>query len=432
MCLPGMTEAIAAKILDWVDPDDAMRPGGAEREQYSDLHVPYAPRNGCPARLEELLLIPDMSRDLLFGRDLNLDYQLSAHETGDRAERMGSQTGGIAIPWASLLTLYSAERNVNARGLPRIFLNEPNLRKLHGQLTRVMEPAAAEFIIWYRQLGPVSTEKSGPRQPPPPPMMTGPSPGPSMGVPAGMTVPSVPTASAGGRGGQPPTIGVGGPMQGAAGSPLSAGAGSPPGASPSQAGAGQTPQGMDAPLDLDRPARFTIDSVLDLIGARVMASPPGSREPKFLESPFAAERTAMQSYLPALLDETSVTADVVLRGRVNINTAPRAVLRAAPGMDERLVETICSNRTVDTENTGRQHPIWLLTEGLVDLQTMRALLPNMTCGGGVFRAQVVGYFEEGGPVARAEVVVDATVRPPRPVLWTDLRIRGHGIARGEL
>ena len=43
-----MTEAIADAILDWIDPDDAPRPFGAEAEYYQGLGVPYVPRNGVP------------------------------------------------------------------------------------------------------------------------------------------------------------------------------------------------------------------------------------------------------------------------------------------------------------------------------------------------------------------------------------------------
>ena len=195
---------------------------------------------------------------------------------------------------------------------------------------------------------------------------------------------------------------------------------------------GQIMEEIDTPLDLDQPARFTIDSILDLIGVGVMLSPPGSHEPNSLESPFSNDRSAMQEYLPILLDETTLTADTVIRGRVNINSASRIVLRGVPGMDERLVEAICSNRSDETENTERRYPTWLLTEGLVELQQMRVLLPNVTCEGEVYRAQVIGYFEESGPVARAEVVVDATQRPPNPVLCNDLRIRGRGLSRHDL
>ena len=47
MALPGMTEDIAAAILDWIDEDEEIRdPNGAEAEYYLGLDSPYEPTNG--------------------------------------------------------------------------------------------------------------------------------------------------------------------------------------------------------------------------------------------------------------------------------------------------------------------------------------------------------------------------------------------------
>jgi hypothetical protein len=42
--LPGMSEATAAAILDWIDADGDLRPGGAEAEYYASQRLPYEPR----------------------------------------------------------------------------------------------------------------------------------------------------------------------------------------------------------------------------------------------------------------------------------------------------------------------------------------------------------------------------------------------------
>ena len=38
--------------------------------------------------------------------------------------------------------------------------------------------------------------------------------------------------------------------------------------------------------------------------------------------------------------------------------------------------------------------------GIVDLDTMKKLMPLVTAGGNVYRAQIVGYFDEEGPAYR--------------------------------
>jgi len=50
---PRLAEAIA----DWMDPDDAARPGGAERDWYLGLVPPYLPRNGSLSTVGELGLV---------------------------------------------------------------------------------------------------------------------------------------------------------------------------------------------------------------------------------------------------------------------------------------------------------------------------------------------------------------------------------------
>jgi hypothetical protein len=69
-----------------------------------------------------------------------------------------------------------------------------------------------------------------------------------------------------------------------------------------------------------------------------------------------------------------------------------------------------------------------LAEGLVTLAEMKALVPYITSRGSAYRAQVVGYFDEGGPAARIETVIDATTATPRIVFWRDITHLGPGYA----
>ena len=92
-----MTEATAAAILDWIDADGNPRPGGAEEreEYYAGQGLPYEPRNGVPALLEELLLVRNVSRRALLGADANLDPGLDDGEFP--ALRRDSQEAAQAI-----------------------------------------------------------------------------------------------------------------------------------------------------------------------------------------------------------------------------------------------------------------------------------------------------------------------------------------------
>jgi hypothetical protein len=68
-----------------------------------------------------------------------------------------------------------------------------------------------------------------------------------------------------------------------------------------------------------------------------------------------------------------------------------------------------------------------LAEQIVDLTTLKALTPFITAGGDVYRAQIVGYFEDGKRASRVEVIWDAaTDINPRILFWRDLSHLGRG------
>ena len=99
-----------------------------------------------------------------------------------------------------------------------------------------------------------------------------------------------------------------------------------------------------------------------------------------------------------------------------------------PGVDAILADRILAVRGGGgaREDTVRHFPTWLLAEGLVDLPRMKALLPYLTGGGDVVRAQIIGSDDRGGPALRVELVVDATTSPPRQIYSKDLRLLERG------
>ena len=106
--------------------------------------------------------------------------------------------------------------------------------------------------------------------------------------------------------------------------------------------------------------------------------------------------------------------------------APRLVLLGIPGLDDDLVDLIINQRGDDQElddpdgaDLNRRFETWLLVEGIVDRDTMIALMPYVCAGGQVYRAEVVGYFADGAGSSRAEVVLDAMEEVPRILFWRD-------------
>src|SRR5262245_22885330 len=153
MTLPNMTEDIANSIIDWIDPDEEPRSGGAENEYYQTLSTPYQAKNAPLDSLEELLLVKGVTPQLLFGNDINRNGVL------DPEEDDGS--GVLDRGWAAFLTVHSREQNVDSQGNPRIFINDSDLQGLYTKLNTALGQDLANYILAYRQYGPASSQQGG-------------------------------------------------------------------------------------------------------------------------------------------------------------------------------------------------------------------------------------------------------------------------------
>ncbi len=182
--------------------------------------------------------------------------------------------------------------------------------------------------------------------------------------------------------------------------------------------------------------RLFRNQILDLVGSRVEVQVPGDngkQQKVVVDSPFVYTPNAagvMNIYLPKLMDNLTTSDKPVIPGRININQAPKVVLAGIPGMTDEILEKILSERTPDPAQADpeRRYETWLLAEGILTLEEMKAMQPFICGGGSVYRAQIVGYYEKDGPAARIEVVIDATVTPPKVVFWRDLSHLGRGYA----
>jgi type II secretory pathway component PulK len=380
MTLPGMTESIADAILDWIDDDDEPRLLGAEREFYSSLDPPYAPRNGAVGSIEELLMVRDVTPALLFGADLNRNTAIETSEQSlTEIDNVDNSAGTLNRGWAAYLTLDSAESNLRADGTPKIDVNMDDLEALHKELVAVLDQEMANFIIAYRQGGPYDGDDN--------------------------------------RGREASSI----------------------------------------KLDFTQPGRQKLSTILDLIGVstEIANSPQGGQNNQqgeggggdgqgegrgaggggqnqnsrtVVKSVFPDDSGAMQRYLTKLMDNLAVNASPTIPGRININQAPRTLLAGVPGLTPTAVEQILADRdlTLGQQRPEQVHETWVLESGIVKLDEMKKLMPLVTTGGNVYRAQVVGFFDAEGAADRLEVVIDATQTPPVVRRRWELRELGPG------
>lgn len=155
MGLPGMTEAIADAILDWIDRDDTPRDSGAEASFYRALQPPYEPRNGTPQSIGELQLIKGVTPRLLFGEDANLDGILNPNENdGDQSWPPDDADGTLDRGWFPYLTLYSASPNTDSSGQARLNLNGNDQAAISQKLTELFSAELAEFVSAYKKQKP--------------------------------------------------------------------------------------------------------------------------------------------------------------------------------------------------------------------------------------------------------------------------------------
>ncbi len=378
--LPGMTEDVADAILDWMDSDDEAREYGVESDYYQGLSPAYGAKNGPLDTVEELLLVRGVTPQLLFGSDTNRNGMVDASEmspsSGIGATMPGATTiapsasatdsslGSMDRGWSGYLTLYSQEKNVTSQGLPRIDLNMDDLEALHESLSAALNEDWATFIILYRQNGPYD------------------------GTEAGEDIATV------------------------------------------------------GDLDFSKEGGTKLGQVLDLIGKKVQVPAAGAAgaggggggggggEGTVVGPVFGETIAEMMVYMPLLMDNVAVVTNPTIPGRININQAPRALLVGIPGIEETVVDEILSQRvmepTSDDEAVARQHETWLMTAGIVTLDEMKLLSPFVCGGGDVYRAQIVGYYEDGNAASRAEVVFDATGAVPRIVSFRDISHLGRG------
>ena len=67
----------------------------------------------------------------------------------------------------------------------------------------------------------------------------------------------------------------------------------------------------------------------------------GSHHPVRLSGDRAA---SAKELLPIVLDKTTTSADAELPGRINVNTAPQAVLSTLPGLEQQDIDSIMSKQ----------------------------------------------------------------------------------------
>ena len=322
------------------------------------------------------------------------------------SEGTGSRQPGA---WNRYLTWVHGERNERPDGRPRIWLNQPDLKRLHQELSQVMPVSDANFIVAMRQYGPGAYA--------------------SLGVGNAGGGASLGSGAAGdgrGRASRAAQQGVAGMGAGqGAGQGASQGAGQSAGGK-SNSGAGSL-SAASWVIDWRVAGRYSLKSGLDLVDATLSievasGASGGSGGPRpvrqTLSSPLVSSSSDFRLRLAKLLSETTAVQQPILEGRVDITGASAVVLAAVPGMTPELAQKLVQAREQGEGATMGTEPSilsigWLVDKGIVDWAKLRELEPHLTTRSDVFSLQSVGFRDDRTPVFRSTVMIDARQLPAR-------------------
>jgi hypothetical protein len=294
---------------------------------------------------------------------------------GSDWNRNGSQDPGedSGSGWdpgiAPYITVYSRELNVDSTNNPRINLKGSNLTTIHDSLVTAVGQSVADFIVLY--LGTQGT----------------------------------PTPGGGGRA--------------------------------AQASAQDISTKVQALLkDTNYKAPAGLSSVFQLLTANVTFQTGTGRNMKTVQvtNPLS-DKSQQSTVLATLLDKTTTSSAKEFPGRVNVLTASETVLNAfvgIGGLTSTDVQSILQSRPDPTQGTPTdtvyQSLAWLIVDANLTATKVQALETYFTSRSTVYRVQSIGYFDNGGPYARVEAVIDTTNGYPRIVMWRDLSELGKGYA----
>lgn len=122
--------------------------------------------------------------------------------------------------------------------------------------------------------------------------------------------------------------------------------------------------------------------------------------------------------LADLLDRSTATNATYLVGLLNINTAPRAVLAALPGLGEAGADAILASRSGLGPEEART-PAWLLQRGILTPAQFKELAPSLTTRSYQFTVRSLGYALPSGRYRVLTALIDVATQPARILALQD-------------
>jgi len=142
--LSGMTMDVADAIIDWRDTDDNPGMMGAEYDWYKARGLGYEPRNGPFRSVAELELVAGAFPRWVRGEDQNLNGKLDPNENdGALSEPPDNADGRLDAGWSAVLTARSAGSLLGASGKPKLDLANASPEEMVERFGVTEQQAAA-------------------------------------------------------------------------------------------------------------------------------------------------------------------------------------------------------------------------------------------------------------------------------------------------
>lgn len=274
---------------------------------------------------------------------------------GTDRNRNGIQDGneeGADRGWSEYLTCYGRELNVDTTGVIRTNLNSDDLVTLSGQLEPLVGREIADYILYYRLSGAGEAFQAE--------------------LPAGR-VPA-----------------------------------------PASALRDLVQNALDSGTAIPRRKLTSVFTVLNTqIRLPAVRTETGQMVTPVVACPLN-DKSALAGCAQAMVDRLTASEDYELVPRINVNTAPRAVLDCLMGVDKNItladIDAMMNSRpTAGTDPTAA----WLVTAANLDPAKFKNI-EKYVCGrSGAFRVRSVGYFANpGGPQASVEAVIEVVTENP--------------------
>ena len=363
---PYLTSDAIDAIVDWVDPDDDARTGGAESSYYvSNPAGGYRAKNGPLNSLDELLLVKGVTPQLLYGNDRNRNGQADDDPNG-------SQTFDRGI--ADFLTVYGRELNLDAVGILRENVNESeDLAGLYQRLTARVGADLASYIMAYKIFS-VSTVSA--------------------------TRPTVANTQQGSIGDLTTAV------QAAL-----------------DAGTATNKKRLKSLLDL-RNTRITLPKVAGAAADAptvIVFSPlnDATQLPLLLGKLLDSTTTTTLVEMTPRININTASRETLMA--LTAFAGSTSVGSTSLGFSEADVESILSKRVgLNPADPATLTGAWVLTDAGMSPDVFKLIEKYITGRSMVYRIHSIGYFGEGGPTARVEAVIDTNRGAPRILYFRDM------------